>query len=111
MIASKYFGCESGVNVDLVKQRSRGTVSVSPEGRYAMHSPPERTVKRSRMGGPKNQMMKRDQMAVSERYLNSLPLVRAMDGLVRKVNEKAAVVHAQAYLMKYTLRGLDLEAK
>jgi hypothetical protein len=107
----KNIGWESGVNVDLVKHNSWGTERLSPEGRYAMHSPPEKTVKRSRIGGPKNQLMKRIQMTVSVRYLNNLSLVRTADGLVKNVNAKAAVVHPQAYLIKYTLRGLDLVAK
>jgi len=107
----KNIGCVSGVNVDLVKQNSCGTERLSPEGRYAIHSPPEKTVKRSRIGGPKNQLMKRIQMRVSERYLKSLSRVRTADGLERKVNPNTAVVHPQAYLMKYTLSGLDLEAK
>ena len=68
-------------------------------------------MKRSRMGGPKNQLMKRIQMRVSVRNLKSLSLVRTLDGLVRKVRANAEDVQAHAYLIKYTLRGLDLEAK
>ena len=107
----KNIGWVSGVNVDLVKHNSCGTERLSPEGRYAMHSPPEKTVKRSRIGGPKNQLMKRIQKTVSVKYLSNLSLVRTVDGLVRKVNPNAVVVHPHAYLIKYTLRGLDLEAK
>ena len=41
MDASKIVGCVSGVKVDFEKQNWRGTVRGSPDGRYAMHSPPE----------------------------------------------------------------------
>lgn len=112
MTASKNSGCESGVSVDFEKQSSWGTVRASPEAeRYATHSPPERTVKRSRMGGPKNQLMKRLQRAVRARYLRILSLVLAGGGLVRNVKAKTADVQPQAYLRKYWLNGLDLEAK
>lgn len=105
------FGCVWGVSVARVKHKSLGTVTCSPEGMLAMHSPPEYTMTRSRMAGPKNQLTKRIHMAVKVRNLNILSLVRIPDGPVKKVEKKDRDVQPQARLMKMVLSGLDLVAK
>ncbi|KAG6885679.1 hypothetical protein C0993_011164 [Termitomyces sp. T159_Od127] len=85
--APKSSGWLEGERWDLVKHSSTGTVMEPPEGKARTHSPPEATMRRSRMAGPKNQAVKVNHMVV-------------YGGLVIHERKNAAVVHPHAFLMK-----------
>jgi len=93
-------GWVCGVRMDLEWHNSFGMVIRSPEGSGKMHSPPEKTVIRSRRAGPKNQLVNRSQIAVRVRNLNTRAFVRNWGGEVIKEAKNARVVHPQAFFMK-----------
>lgn len=65
----------------------------------------------SNKAGPKNQLVKTSHAAVTIAYLTNRRLDLNPDGLVKNRATKAAVVQAQACLMKMTFSQLDLLAK
>lgn len=121
----KNWGCVSAVNVLFVKQNSVGTTkgeALGPVPGGRTHWPPVRTTTRSRSAGPKNQPVKSSQSAVQSRYrvsIRALKLFRvrpapapgAARGLVNHEKRNTAEVQPHAFLIKWTLRKLDLEAK
>jgi len=104
-------GCVKGEIVDFVKQNSFGIGKAAPDGKDIVHSPPEAAMTRSNRAGPKNQLVKTSQAAVSRAHLDSLRIDRCGQGLDNQRNRKALDVHAQARLMNKTLRKLDFVAK
>ena len=93
-------GWLAGERDDLVRQSSVGTIMGSPEGRDRTHSPPEAMMTRSKTDGPKNQVVKRSQVAVSIAHFTHLRDVRMGSGLVNQEKKKSKDAQAQVFLMK-----------
>lgn len=94
------WGWLAGERDDLARQSSVGTIMGSPVGKARTHSPPEARMTRSKMDGPKNQVVKRSQMAVSVAHFAHLRDVRMGSGLVNQDKKKVTEAQAHVLLMK-----------
>lgn len=99
-LSEKRCGCDWYEMAEWVKHNALGMVRVFQDGSTSIHSLPEVTIKRSRSPGPKNQLVKKSQIVVAARYLNSLFFVRTGIVLVRYKKKNSPEVHSHNFSTK-----------